>query len=166
MPSFDTVLEPDLVELRNAVEQANKEIGTRFDFKGSDARVELADKGKERTLTLYADSDFQVAQVRDILLAKLSKRGVDVRFLDLDGKLEKIGGDKVKQAVPVKTGIDSEAGKRIQTLVKQSKLKVQASIQGDAVRISGPKRDELQGAIALLKREVADLPLGFNNFRD
>ena len=166
MPSFDTVLEPDLVELRNAVEQANKEIGTRFDFKGSDARVELADKGKERTLTLYADSDFQIAQVRDILLAKLSKRGVDVRFLDLDGKLEKIGGDKAKQAVPVKTGIDSEAGKRIQTLVKQSKLKVQASIQGDAVRISGPKRDELQSAIALLKREVADLPLGFDNFRD
>jgi len=166
MPSFDTVLEPDLVELRNAVEQSNKEIGTRFDFKGSDARVELADKGKERTLTLYADSDFQIGQVRDILLAKLGKRGVDVRFLVLDGKLEKIGGDKLKQAVPVKTGIDGESGKRIQTLIKQSKLKVQASIQGDAVRVSGAKRDELQGAIALLKREVADLPLSFDNFRD
>ena len=102
MPSFDTVLEPDLVELRNAVEQSNKEIGTRFDFKGSDARVELADKGKDRALTLFADSDFQIGQVRDILLAKLSKRGVDVRFLDLSAKLEKIGGDKVKQAVPVK----------------------------------------------------------------
>ena len=166
MPSFDTVLEPDLVELRNAVEQANKEIGTRFDFKGSDARVELADKGKERTLTLYADSDFQIGQVRDVLLAKLSKRGVDVRFLDLSTKLEKLGGDKFKQAVPVKTGIDSEAGRRIQGLIKQSKLKVQASIQGDAVRINGAKRDDLQGAIALLKREVTDLPLGFNNFRD
>ena len=166
MPSFDTVLEPDLVELRNAVEQSNKEIGTRFDFKGSDARVELADKGKERTLTLYADSDFQIGQVRDLLLAKLSKRGVDVRFLDLSTKLEKIGGDKVKQAVPVKTGIDGEAGKRIQTLIKQSKLKVQASIQGDAVRINGAKRDDLQSAIALLKREVTELPLGFNNFRD
>ena len=166
MPSFDTVLEPDLVELRNAVEQANKEIGTRFDFKGSDARVELADKGKERTLTLYADSDFQIGQVRDVLLAKLSKRGVDVRFLDLSAKLEKLGGDKFKQAVPVKTGIDSEAGRRIQGLIKQSKLKVQASIQGDAVRINGAKRDDLQGAIALLKREVTDLPLGFNNFRD
>jgi uncharacterized protein YajQ (UPF0234 family) len=166
MPSFDTVLEPDLVELRNAVEQANKEIGTRFDFKGSDARVELADKGKERSLTLYADSDFQIGQVRDLLLAKLSKRGVDVRFLDLSTKLEKIGGDKVKQAVPVKTGIDGEAGKRIQTLIKQSKLKVQASIQGDAVRINGAKRDDLQSAIALLKREVTELPLGFNNFRD
>jgi uncharacterized protein YajQ (UPF0234 family) len=166
MPSFDTVLEPDLVELRNAVEQSNKEIGTRFDFKGSDARVELADKGKERTLTLYADSDFQIGQVRDVLLAKLSKRGVDVRFLDLSAKLEKLGGDKFKQVVPVKTGIDSEAGRRIQGLIKQSKLKVQASIQGDAVRISGAKRDDLQGAIALLKREVNDLPLGFNNFRD
>ena len=166
MPSFDTVLEPDLVELRNAVEQANKEIGTRFDFKGSDARVELADKGKERTLTLFADSDFQIGQVRDVLLAKLSKRGVDVRFLDLSTKLEKLGGDKFKQVVPVKTGIDSEAGRRIQGLIKQSKIKVQASIQGDAVRINGAKRDDLQSAIALLKREVTDLPLGFNNFRD
>ena len=144
----------------------NKEIGTRFDFKGSDARVELADKGKERTLTLYADSDFQIGQVRDVLLAKLSKRGVDVRFLDLSAKLEKIGGDKVKQVVPVKTGIDSEAGRRIQGLIKQSKLKVQASIQGDAVRINGAKRDDLQAAIALLKREITELPLGFNNFRD
>ena len=166
MPSFDTVLEPDLVELRNAVEQSNKEIGTRFDFKGSDARVELADKGKERSLTLYADSEFQIGQVRDVLLAKLSKRGVDVRFVDLSAKLEKLGGDKVKQLVPVKTGIDSEAGRRIQGLIKQSKLKVQASIQGDAVRINGAKRDDLQSAIALLKREVTDLPLGFNNFRD
>ena len=166
MPSFDTVLEPDLVELRNAVEQSTKEIGTRFDFKGSDARIDLADKGKERTLTLYADSDFQIGQVRDILLAKLSKRGLDVRFLDLSAKLEKLGGDKFKQAVPVKTGIDSESAKRIQTLIKQSKLKVQASIQGDAVRVSGAKRDDLQGAIALLKREVTELPLSFNNFRD
>lgn len=166
MPSFDTVLEPDLVELRNAVEQANKEIGTRFDFKGSDARVDLADKGKERTLTLFADSDFQLGQVRDILLAKLARRGVDVRFLDLSAKPEKLGGDKLRQTLPVKTGIDGEAARRIQTLVKQSKLKVQAAIQGDTVRVSGAKRDELQMAIALLKREVTDLPLSFNNFRD
>lgn len=166
MPSFDTVLEPDLVELRNAVEQSTKEIGTRFDFKGSGARIELADKGKERTLTLYADSDFQIGQVRDILLTKLSKRGVDVRFLDLSTKLEKLGGDKFKQAVPVKTGIDSESAKRIQTLIKQSKLKVQASIQGDAVRVNGAKRDDLQGAIALLRREITELPLSFNNFRE
>jgi cyclic-di-GMP-binding protein len=166
MPSFDTVLEPDLVELRNAVEQGNKEIGTRFDFKGSDARVELADKGKDRALTLFADSDFQIGQVRDILLVKLSKRGVDVRFLDLSAKPEKMGGDKVKQAVPVKMGIDSESARRIQGLIKQSKIKVQASIQGDAVRISGTKRDDLQAAIALLRREVTDLPLSFDNFRD
>ena len=166
MPSFDTVLEPDLVELRNAVEQANKEIGTRFDFKGSDARIELTDKGKERSITLYGDSDFQLGQVRDILLAKLAKRGVDVRYADLTAKPEKLGGDKLKQAVPVKTGIDGEAAKRIQTLVKQSKLKVQAAIQGDTVRITGAKRDDLQSAIALLRREVTDLPLGFNNFRD
>ena len=166
MPSFDTVLETDLVELRNAVEQSRKEIGTRFDFKGSDARVELAEKGKERTLVLHADSDFQLGQVRDILLAKLTKRNVDVRFLDLSAKPEKVGGDKLKQTLPVKTGIDGEAARRIQTLVKQSKLKVQAAVQGDTVRVSGAKRDDLQMAIALLKREVTDLPLGFNNFRE
>jgi uncharacterized protein YajQ (UPF0234 family) len=111
MPSFDAVLEPDFVELRNAVDQATKEIGTRFDFKGSGARIELIDKGKERTLTLYADSDFQIGQVRDVLLQKLSKRGVDVRFFDLGTKIEKIGGDKVKQLVPVKVGIDSVSAK-------------------------------------------------------
>jgi cyclic-di-GMP-binding protein len=166
MPSFDTVLEPNLVELRNAVEQANKEIGTRFDFKGSSARVELTDKGKERELVLFADSDFQINQVTDLLLAKLSKRGLDIRFLDLGAKIEKIGGDKVKQPVAVKTGIDGESAKKIQVLVKQSKLKVQAAIQGDVVRVSGAKRDELQQAIAMLKREVSDLPLTFTNFRE
>lgn len=166
MPSFDTVLQPDLVELRNAVDQTTKEIGTRFDFKGSGARIELADKGKERTLLLYADSEFQIGQVRDIVLAKLAKRGVDVRFVDFSAKLEKLGGDKVKQSAAVKSGIDSETGKRIQSLIKQSKLKLQASIQGDAVRVAGAKRDDLQTAIALLKREVTELPLGFDNFRD
>jgi cyclic-di-GMP-binding protein len=166
MPSFDTVLEPNLVELRNAVEQANKEIGTRFDFKGSSARVELTDKGKERELVLYADSDFQIAQVTDLLLGKLSKRGLDIRFLDLTAKTEKMGGDKVKQPVVVKTGIDGESAKKIQTLVKQSKLKVQAAIQGDVVRVTGGKRDDLQQAIAMLKREVTELPLSFTNFRE
>jgi cyclic-di-GMP-binding protein len=166
MPSFDTVLEPNLVELRNAVEQTTKEIGTRFDFKGSDARVELADKGKDKTLTLFADSDFQLGQVKDVMLAKLSKRNVDVRFLDLTGKPEKLGGDRLKLVVPVKAGIDSETAKKIQTLVKQSKMKVQAAIQGDAVRITGGKKDELQAAMALLRKEVADVPLSFNNFRD
>ena len=166
MPSFDAVLEPDLVELRNAVDQASKEIGTRFDFKGSSAKVELADKGKDRELTLYGDSDFQIGQVTDVLTAKLTKRGLDIRFLDFTAKIEKIGGDKVKRAVKVKNGIDTESAKKIQGLVKQSKMKVQAAIQGDVVRISGGKRDDLQTAIAMLRREVTDLPLTFTNFRD
>jgi uncharacterized protein YajQ (UPF0234 family) len=167
MPSFDTVIEPNLVEVRNAVDQAGKEIGTRFDFKGSSAKVELSEKSaKEREITLYADSDFQVGQVRDVLLAKLTKRNVDVRFLDLSGKIEKIGGDKVKQALAVKSGISAETAKKIQQILKASKLKVQASIQGDVVRVSGAKRDDLQAAIALLRKDVDDLPLSFTNFRD
>jgi uncharacterized protein YajQ (UPF0234 family) len=166
MPTFDTVLEPNLVELRNAVEQSNKEIGTRFDFKGSGARIESSDKGADKTLTLFADSDFQLGQVKDVLLAKLTKRGVDVRFLDDSAKIEKIGGDKVKQLVKIKAGIDSDTARKIQQLVKQSKLKVQAAIQGDVVRVSGGKRDDLQAVIALLRKEVTDLPLSFTNFRD
>jgi len=167
MPTFDAVIEPNLVEVRNAVDQAGKEIGTRFDFKGSSAKVELAEKSaKERDITLYADSDFQIAQVRDVLLAKLSKRNVDVRFLDLAGKIEKIGGDKVKQAVAVKSGINAETGKKIQGVLKGSKLKVQAAIQGDVVRVSGAKRDDLQTAMALLRKKIDDLPLSFTNFRD
>ena len=162
MPSFDAVISPNLVELRNAIEQSNREIGTRFDFKGSSARIEFA--GKE--ITLFADSDFQVAQVTDILLAKLAKRSVDVRYIDTSAKIEKIGGDKVKQVLPVKSGIDAETGKKIQTALKQSKLKVQGAIQGDAVRVSGAKRDDLQAAMALLRKEVADLPIAFDNFRD
>lgn len=162
MPSFDTVLEPNLVEVRNAVDQSNKEIGTRFDFKGSDSRIEQKDK----ELTLYADSDFQLGQVRDILTTKMTKRQVDVRFLDLSAKVEKIGGDKVKQVVTVKAGIETELAKKIQKLIKDSKMKVQAAIQGDTVRISGQKRDDLQAAIALLRKDVTDVPLSFNNFRD
>jgi cyclic-di-GMP-binding protein len=162
MPSFDSVLEPNLVEVRNAVDQTAKELGTRFDFKGSSARVEL----KEKEITLFADSDFQIGQVVDILLAKLSKRNVDARFLDRSAKIEKIGGDKVKQPVVVKSGIDSDTAKKLQTAVKQSKLKVQASIQGDTVRVSGAKRDDLQAAMALIRKEIADQPLSFTNFRD
>ncbi|HEY0820612.1 MAG TPA: YajQ family cyclic di-GMP-binding protein [Rhizobacter sp.] len=162
MPSFDAVLEPNLVEVRNAVDQTAKEIGTRFDFKGSSAAVEL----KEKELTVYADSDFQINQVLDILLAKMTKRSVDVRFLDRSAKIEKIGGDKVKQKITVKSGIDSDTAKKIQTVIKQSKMKVQASIQGDTVRVTGGKRDDLQAAIALIRKEIADAPLSFNNFRD
>ena len=161
MPSFDVVSEANQVEVKNAVDQANKEITTRFDFKGSDARVEQ----KERELTAYADSEFQLSQVRDVLTNKMAKRNVDVRFLDL-GKIEKIGGDKVKQVIKVKNGIESDAAKKIQRLIKDSKIKVQASIQGDALRVQGAKRDDLQASIALLKKEVTDLPLDFNNFRD
>ena len=161
MPSFDVVSEANLVEVHNAVDQANKEVGTRFDFKGSDARIEQ----KERELTLFGDSDFQLDQVRDIVNTKMTKRGVDVRFLDV-GKIEKIGGDKVKQVVKVKNGIESDAAKKIVKAIKEAKMKVQASIQGDAVRIAGAKRDDLQAAIALLKKSVTDMPLDFNNFRD
>ena len=166
MPSFDVVVEPNLVEVRNAVDQSNKEIGTRFDFKGSDARIELSDKGTNKELTLFADSDFQLQQIKDILLGKLTKRSVDIRFLDDSAKPEKIGGDKLKQLVKIKTGIESDLGKKIQTLIKQSKIKVQAAIQGDSVRVTGAKRDDLQTAIALLKKDVSDAPLTFNNFRD
>jgi uncharacterized protein YajQ (UPF0234 family) len=162
MPSFDTVLEPNLVEVKNAVDQTAKEIGTRFDFKGSAARIEQ----KDEELTLYADSDFQIGQVMDILLAKLSKRNVDVRYLDRSGKIEKIGGDKVKQVLTVKSGVDSDTARKIQTLVKQSKVKVQAAIQGDTVRVTGAKRDDLQQVIALIRKEIADMPLTFANFRD
>jgi hypothetical protein len=161
MPSFDVVSEANLVEVRNAIDQTNKEVGTRFDFKGSNARVEQ----KERELTLFADSDFQLGQVRDIVNVKMTKRGVDIRFLDI-GKIEKIGGDKVKQVIKVKNGIESDAAKKIVKAIKDSKMKVQASIQGDAVRIAGAKRDDLQSAIALLKKEISDMPLDFNNFRD
>ncbi len=167
MPSFDTVLEPNLVEVKNAVEQANKEIGTRFDFKGSSAKVELAEKSaKERELTLFADSDFQLDQVRDVLLARMTKRAVDIRFLDLSGKPQKMGGDRLKLAVPVKSGVDAETAKKIQGALKASKLKVQGAFQGDAVRVTGAKRDDLQAAMALLRKEIEDLPLSFNNFRD
>jgi len=161
MPSFDIVSEANQVEVRNAVDQANKEITTRFDFKGSDACVEQ----KEHELTAYADSDFQLGQVRDVLTNKMAKRNVDVRFLDL-GKIEKIGGDKVKQVIKVKNGIETDAAKKIQRIIKDSKIKVQASIQGESVRVQGAKRDDLQATIALLKKEVTDLPLEFNNFRD
>ncbi|MEW6693754.1 hypothetical protein Tther_00572 [Tepidimonas thermarum] len=161
MPSFDTVLEPNWVEVKNAVEQTQREIGTRFDFKGSSAAVAFAD----HDITAYADSDFQLQQVEDILRNKLTKRNVDVRFLD-PGKVEKISGDKVKRVLRVRSGIAGEDAKKIQQLIKGSKLKLQAAIQGDAVRVSGAKRDDLQAAIALIRQQMAQLPLSFNNFRD
>ena len=161
MPSFDTVCEPNMVEVRNAVDTSAKEIGTRFDFKGTSAAIELKDK----EITMFGDAEFQLTQVEDILRNKLTKRNVDVRFLDI-GKVEKIGGDKVKQVIKVKNGIETDAAKKIQRIIKDSKIKVQASIQGESVRVQGAKRDDLQATIALLKKEVTDLPLEFNNFRD
>jgi uncharacterized protein YajQ (UPF0234 family) len=161
MPSFDTVCEPNLVEVKNAVDNAAKEIGTRFDFKGTSAALDLKDK----EITLYGDAEFQLQQVEDILTSKLAKRSVDVRFLD-KGVVQKVGGDKVKQVIKIRSGVESEAAKKIQRLIKDSKLKVQAAIQGDAVRVSGAKRDELQAAMALIRKDMVDLPLSFNNFRD
>ena len=161
MPSFDTVCEANLVEVKNAVENAAKEIATRFDFKGTSAALELKDKN----ITLFGDAEFQLVQVEDILRNKLTKRNVDVRYLD-PGDVQKIGGDKVKQAVEVRNGIDTETSKKIQRLIKDSKLKVQAAIQGDAVRVTGAKRDDLQAAMALIRKELTQLPLSFNNFRD
>jgi uncharacterized protein YajQ (UPF0234 family) len=161
MPSFDIVSEINQVEVNNAVDQANKEVSTRFDFKGSDARVEH----KDPALTLYADDDFKLSQVTDILIGKLTKRGVDIRSLKY-GDVEKISGNKVKQAVTVREGIEQELAKKIVRLLKDSKLKVHGSIQGDAVRVSGAKRDDLQSAIALVKKSIADFPLQYKNFRD
>ncbi len=161
MPSFDIVCEANMVEVRNAIDQTNKELSTRFDFKGSDARIEF----NEKVLTAFADDDFKLGQLRDVLLSKFAKRNVDVRFLDY-GKIEKIGGDKVKQQITVRHGVPADASKKIVKLLKDSKLKVQSAIQGDAVRVTGAKRDELQAAIQLVKKETADLPLAFSNFRD
>ena len=161
MPSFDIASEVNKVELKNAVEQTNKEVSTRFDFKGSDARVEQ----KELELTLYADDDFKLGQVKDVMLNKMAKRGVDIRLLDEKNR-EKIGGDKVKQIINVRNGVETELAKKIVKHIKDAKLKVTASIQGETVRVQGTKRDDLQAVIALLRREVTDVPLKFDNFRD
>ena len=161
MPSFDIVSQVDRQEVKNAIEQTNKEVRNRFDFKGSDARVELA----ELVLTVFADDEFKLGQVTDVLRGRMAKRNIDVRCLEL-GTVEKISGDKVKRPITVKVGVPQDKGKLIQKLVKDARLKVAASIQGDAVRVSGAKKDELQAAIQLVKKSVADLPLQFTNFRD
>ena len=153
--------EADVVEVKNGVENTAKEIATRFDFKGTSATIEFKDK----EITLIGDSDFQLAQIDDILRNKLTKRNVDIRFLD-KGDVQKMGGDKVKQVVKVRNGIASEDAKKIQRAIKDSKMKVQAAIQGEAVRITGAKRDDLQAAMALIRKEMPDLPLSFDNFRD
>ena len=163
MPSFDIVSEVNHVEIRNAVEQCNKEVANRFDFKGSDARVEVNEKDK--TLVVFADDEFKLRQVRDVLTGKLAKRGVDIRALE-SGKMEPVSGNKVKETIKVREGVEQERAKGIVKLVKDSKLKVQGSIQGDLVRISGAKKDTLQEAIVLVRKSVTDIPLQFKNFRD
>jgi uncharacterized protein YajQ (UPF0234 family) len=162
MPSFDVIIEVDKVELKNAVDQSNKELSNRFDFKGSDARVELSD---DETLSIYADDEFKMNQVYDLMIGKMTKREIDIRSLAKQ-KLEKVSGDKVKQSVTVLSGIDKELAKRIVRTVKDHKLKAQGSIQGDVVRFSGSKRDTLQDVISLLKTEITEVPLQYKNFRD
>ena len=161
MPSFDIVSQVNQQEVKNAIEQANKEIANRYDFKGSDARIEQ----KELELSVFADDDFKLGQVMDVLRGRLAKRAVDVRYLD-PGTVEKISGDKVKQPVKIRNGIAQDKAKTMVKLIKDSKLKVAASIQGDAVRVSGAKKDELQAAIQLVRSSVTDLPVQFTNFRD
>ena len=163
MPSFDIVSEVNQVEVHNAVDQCNKEVSNRFDFKGSDARVEINEK--EKKLAVFADDDFKLGQVRDVLTGKLAKRGIDIRCLQL-GRSEKISGNKVKQEITIRVGVEQELGKKIVKLVKDGKLKVQAGIQGDAVRISGAKKDLLQETITLVRKSITDFPLQFKNFRD
>ncbi|MBA0900899.1 MAG: YajQ family cyclic di-GMP-binding protein [Candidatus Nitrotoga sp.] len=162
MPSFDIVSEVDKTEVKNAVEQTNKEVGTRFDFKGSDARVEQS----ELVLTVHADNEFQVEQVQVILNTKLTKRGVDIKCLDISDTINKVSGNKVKRSCTVKIGVEMELAKKIVKVVKDSKLKAQASIQGDVVRITGGKRDDLQAVIQLVRSSITDFPLQYQNFRD
>ena len=161
MPSFDAVCEAELVDVKNGVENTAKEIATRFDFKGTSASIDIKDK----EITLIGDAEFQLTQIEDVLRNKLTKRNVDVRFLDA-GDVQKMGGDKVKQVIKVRNGIESELGKKIQRLIKDSKLKVQAAIQGDSVRVTGAKRDDMQASMALLRKQISDVPISFNNFRD
>jgi hypothetical protein len=163
MPSFDITCQANAVELKNAVDTANKEIANRYDFKGSDARFELNEK--EHEITAFADDEFKLGQVRDVLMAKMAKRGVDARFLAIEDP-EKIGGDKMKQRLAVKNGVDQELAKRIVKMIKDGKMKVTASIQGDVVRVTGSKKDSLQETIALVRAGVTDVPLKYENFRD
>ena len=163
MPSFDFSSETDIVALKNAIDVTSRQIDARYDFKGTSAQVELNEKDK--IITLHGDSDFQLDQIKTILLPEMTKKNVDVRCLDY-GDVEKISGNKVKQEVKVRVGVDQELAKKIVKLLKDSKMKVQAAIQGEAIRVSGAKRDILQDAIALVKKQITDFPLQYGNFRD
>lgn len=161
MPSFDIVSEADEQEVRNAVDQTNREVGNRYDFKGSDARVEQAGM----VLTLFADSSFQLDQVQDVLYKKLVSRNIDLRSLE-SGKVQTISGDKAKKEITIQTGLDKDLAKKIVKIIKESKVKVTAAIQGDMVRVTGKKRDLLQETISLVKTSIEDFPLQYKNFRD
>ena len=161
MPSFDIVSQVNKQEVKNAVDQCNREISNRFDFKGSDARVEQ----NEYVLTAFADDEFKLGQLLDVLNGKLAKRGVDTRCVS-KGSIENISGGKVKQIHTLKVGVETELAKKIVKMIKDSKLKVQAGIQGDAVRVTGAKKDMLQEAIQLVRKFVTDFPLQFINFRE
>jgi len=160
MPSFDVVSEVELPELRNAVDQARREIDNRFDFKGTSAAVELNDT----TVQMRGDAEFQLEQILDILRMKLAKRGIDTACMDLQDVTQ--SGMSVKQDILIRQGIDAELAKRVQRLIKDSKIKVQASLQGEQIRVTGKKRDDLQQVIAVLREQSFDRPLQFNNFRD
>jgi uncharacterized protein YajQ (UPF0234 family) len=165
MPSFDIVSEVNHVEVKNAVDQCNKEVANRFDFKGSDARVEIQEQGKTKVLVVFADDNFKLGQVKDVLTGKLAKRAVDARSLD-PGAIEKTTGDTVKQALTLKEGVEQELAKKIVKLLKENKMKAQGAIQGDVVRVTGPKKDTLQEVITLVKKTITEVPLQFRNFRD
>jgi len=160
MPSFDVVSEIDMHELNNAIDQTNREVGTRFDFKGTNSRVELS----ESVIMLIAPTEFQVKQIDDILQTRLSKRGIDIKCLEHGKVSENI--NEARQPVTIRQGIDKELAKKITRAIKDSRLKVQSAIQGDQVRITGKKRDDLQEAISLLKKSNIELPLQYVNFRD
>ncbi|QID18231.1 YajQ family cyclic di-GMP-binding protein [Nitrogeniibacter mangrovi] len=161
MPSFDISSEVDLVDLRNAVEGANRKITNRYDFKGTGAHIEQNDK----LLVLHGDNEFQIDQMTQILLPEMTGKKIDVRCLD-HGELQKVGGNKVKRELRVRVGVEQDLAKKIVKLIKDAKLKAQASIQGEVVRVTGKKRDDLQDCIALVRKEITDYPLQYGNFRD
>lgn len=164
MPSFDITSEANMVMIKNAVDVAGRQIGNRYDFKGTSAKAELNEKDK--VITIWGDSEFQLGQIKDILFPEMEKKEREsTKRLEL-GKVESVSGNKAKQELKIKSGIDQDLAKKLVKLIKDSKLKVQATIHGDAVRVSGAKRDDLQAAIALVKKSVTDYPLSYGNFRD
>jgi uncharacterized protein YajQ (UPF0234 family) len=164
MPSFDISSEVDMVALKNATDVAGRQVGNRYDFKGTSAKIELNEKDK--TITIFGDSEFQLGQVKDILFPEMEKKDREsTKRLDA-GDVQSISGNKAKQVLKIKSGIESELAKKIVKMIKDSKLKVQATIQGDAVRVTGAKRDLLQETIALVKKSITDYPLQYGNFRD